>query len=122
MNIDGIKEPNEERIKNDNRLFDQNLKEKEQKKSQQRTLFRIVLLVSFCMIVFSMCEAHLLLHQKPSTQEVAIVVFMITAPIILILALLRYIYDGGKENSPKPTLTLNAVKEFIGVVQNILKK
>ncbi|MEA1956252.1 MAG: hypothetical protein U9N02_07150 [Campylobacterota bacterium] len=47
---------------------------------------------------------------------------MITAPIILILALLRYVYDATKTDSPQPTLLLNVGKELAAVLQGIFKK
>jgi len=122
MGIDGIKQLPTEQEENSNKLFNQDLDEKEQKKSHQQKLFWSVLILSLVMIFYSVFQASLLLRVKPNTQEVAIVGLMITAPIILILALLRYVYDGKKEDSPQPTLILNVGKELANVLQSVFKK
>jgi len=113
--------PDEVKIKSD-RLFSQDINEKEQRKSHQQKLFWSVLLLSLIGIVFSIYTASTLLHTDPSNQKVAIIGLMITAPIILILALLRYVYDGKKTDDPQPTLMLNIGKEFASVLTTIFKK
>ena len=117
-----FKEPSLEQKENSNKLLNQDLNEKVQKKAHQQKLFWSVLLLSIISISYSMYLASSFLDAKPTTQQVAILGLMITAPIILILALLRYVYDGKKEDSPQPTLMLNVGKELAGVIQNIFKK
>lgn len=118
----GLKEPSLEQKENSNKLFNQDLNEKVQKKAHQQKLFWSVMGLSFVLISFSVYLAFSLLHSKPTTQEVAIIGLMTTAPIILILALLRYVYDGKKEDSPQPTLMLNVGKELASMIQSIFKK
>jgi len=107
---------------NSDKLFTQDIQEKEQKKSHQQKMFWSVLLLSLAGIVVSLYLASTLLYTKPSNQEVAIIGLLITAPIILILALLRYVYDGKKEDAPAPTLMLNVGKELAGVLKDYLSK
>lgn len=93
-----------------------------QRLKQQKILFRIVLVGSVIFLAFSVCIAFAELSTVVRAPEAVIIGMLITAPIILILALLRYVYDGSKSDDPQPTLMLNVGKELAGVLQSIFKK
>jgi hypothetical protein len=75
--------------------------------------------MSGVIILFSLCVAYNELIETPKTQEVAIIGFMLTIPVILILSLMRYVYDGKKSDEPQPTLLLNVGKEFVGMIKTV---
>ena len=95
---------------------------KRERSKNQKILFFSVLGSSALLMVIALGSAVYELLGTPSTQEVAIIALMLTAPIILILALMRYVYDGKKADDPQPTLMLNIGKEFASVLQTIFKK
>jgi len=96
--------------------------ERKQKKSHQQKLFWSVLCFSIILMIIALVLAARELKGTPTTQEVAILGLIITAPIVMVLALLRYVYDGKKSDAPQPTLLLNVGKELAGVIQGIFKK
>lgn len=104
------------------KLSTHDIEDKKQKKGHQQKLFWSVLPFSAFLIVIALFMAYKELQGSPTTQEVAILALMITAPIILVLALLRYVYDGQKSDAPQPTLLLNVGKELASVIQGIFKK
>ena len=104
------------------KLSRHDIEEKIQKKAHQQKLFWAVLSFSIILMIIALVLAYRELAGTPTTQEVAILGLIITAPIIMVLALLRYVYEGKKSDAPQPTLLLNVGKELAGVIQGIFKK
>lgn len=104
------------------KLAPYDIEERKQKKEHQQKLFWAVLIFSGILMIIALILSYRELKGTPTTQEVAILGLIITAPIILVLALLRYVYDGKKSDTPQPTLLLNVGKELAGVIQGIFKK
>lgn len=98
------------------------IENEKQKRKHQQKLFWVVLILSVIFIICALYLAVQKLENYPTTQEVAILGLIVTAPIILVLALLRYVYDEKKSDNPQPTLMLNVAKELVGVLKAILKK
>ena len=119
---EGIKKVSEDTLVKDSEFKNDELLAQREKNRHQKTLFFGVLVSSAILMVIALYSAISELMGEPSTQEVAILALMVTAPIVLILALMRYIYDGQKSDSPQPTLLLNVGKELAGVIQGIFKK
>lgn len=116
---DGIKEISVEMSERDKKLKDDELSSKIAKTTRQKILFWSVLVSSGAIMVFSLCVAYNELVGTPKTQEVAIIGFMLTIPVILMLSLMRYVYDGKKSDEPQPTLLLNVGKEFVGMIKTV---
>jgi len=93
-----------------------------QKHRQQNVLFYSILGGSAIMIVWVMLEAFKQLANEITPQATIILGILITAPIISILALMRYVYDGKKKDDPQPTLLLNVGKELATVIKSIFGK
>ena len=116
---EGIKEVSQEVSERDKKLKDDELFAQIQKTGRQKTLFWAVLISSGGIMAFSLYVAYNELIGTPKTQEVAIIGFMLTIPVILILSLMRYVYDGKKSDEPQPTLLLNVGKEFVGMIKTV---
>ena len=119
---EGIKKVSEDTLAKDSEFKNDELLAQRENNRHQKTLFFSVISSSALLMVIALGSAICELMGTPSTQEVAILALMITAPIILILALMRYIYDGKKSDNPQPTLLLNVGKELASVLQGIFKK
>ncbi len=98
------------------------IRKEEQRFNHQKYLFNGVIVVSGIIVIFVGLIANNFVKNDLTTQEALLLGMMITAPIILILALMRYVYDGKKEDNPQPTLMLNVGKELAGVITSIIKK
>lgn len=117
------KEVTDEKNIHDSRFRQYELDEQEERNRNKKTLFFSVIGSSaFLMLIALFSSIYELTSDNVSTQKVAIITLLITAPIILVLALMRYIYDGKKIDDPQPTLMLNIGKEFAGVLTTIFKK
>lgn len=96
---------------------------KRERNKNKKILFYSILGTSgFLMMVAILSSLYVLMCSKATTQEVAILTIMTTAPIILSLALMRYTYDGSKTELPQPTLMLNIGKEFATVLTSVFKR
>lgn len=122
-NTTHLREVSEEIIQKDSEFKNDELLAQREKTKHQKTLFFSVVGSSALLMVVAISSAVYKLYTGSiSTQEVAVLTFMITAPIILVLALMRYVYDGRKTDTPAPTLMLNVGKEFASVLTSIFKK
>jgi len=116
---ESIKDISPEMAERDKKLKDDELSSKIAKTGRQKILFWSVLLSSGAIMIFSLYVAYKELIGTPKTQEVAIIGFMLTIPVILTLSLMRYVYDGKKSDEPQPTLLLNVGKEFVGMIKTV---
>lgn len=121
--MEEIKKPSESILIYDEKLKNNELSEKEERSKNKKTLFysilggsALLMFIAISLAIFILCS------REASTQEVALITILITAPIILSLALMRYIYDGNKKDEPKPTLLLNVGKEIVEVLKDYLSK
>jgi len=123
VNNGGLKSVSKEQKEYDSAFKDDELSAKRENTKNRKTLFYSVLGTSFIIMIVAVgSSVCTLLRHDATTQNVAILALIITAPIIMILALMRYVYDGKKTDDPQPTLMLNIGKEFAAVLTTIFKK
>ena len=124
-NAPELKKPSNNTMVYDEKIKNNELSDKEERSKNKKTLFYSVLGTSGVLMIISVCCIVYKLTTDAgfiSTQDVAVLAMMMTAPIILSLALMRYIYDGKKSDEPQPTLMLNVGKELASVLASIFKK
>ena len=122
-NESGLKNPSEDQIEYDSEIKSNELDAKQKNTKQRNILFYSVGAISLILIIVAIGSAVCtLLAGSVTTQEVAVLTIMTTAPIILALALMRYVFDGKKSDAPQPTLMLNVGKELANVLVEIFKK
>jgi len=121
--MDELKQVPNDRVDYGRKIEENELSSKQDNTKNKKILFYSVMSTSFLLLIVAIASSVCtLLSHSVTTQEVAVLTIMVTAPIIMILSLMRYVFDGKKEDAPQPTLILNIGKEFAGVLQNIFKK
>ena len=115
----GITSVDDERLGQDSEFRDDEFIAQRKKNKHQNILFFGIAIISLILMIIAVYLSYVTLEGNPTTQKVAILVLMITAPIILILALMRYTYKGKESDNPQPTLMLNIGREFSSVLKEI---
>jgi uncharacterized membrane protein len=109
-------------LKLETRFREHEISSNAQKLTHQKKLFWVVLIGAGIMLALAILQAFLSMSILVTTQKALVIGMLISAPIILILALLRYVYDGSKKDDPEPSLMLNVGKELASVLSAIFKK
>lgn len=90
---------------------------------QRKILFVSVMGLVTVMFVVSYCIAIDVALVNPSTQGAILSGLLIMVPVVLLLAMIRVLYqnrDANKDNTA-PSIMLNLVKEIGGVVKDYIK-
>jgi len=99
------------------------LEDERQLREFRRDFFNSLLLLLKVSFFISFGFAMITASALHTTQSTVISVTLLMIPTVLTLALIRFIYSGAKKDEKTaPSVSINLIKEIIGVFQSYLDK